>query len=108
MFDEMVADIREETVKYCYSMTLQTNTERKNAVTIAITRKDEYEDEEQQQLAQEKRVRGGNGMPPVRPQEDKKENHEPIRRDHPKIGRNDPCPCGSGKKYKNCHGRFEK
>ena len=108
MFDEMVADIREETVKYCYSMTLQTNTERKNAVTIAITRKDEYEDEEQQQLAQEKRARGGNGMPPVRPQEEKKENHEPIRRDHPKIGRNDPCPCGSGKKYKNCHGRFEK
>ena len=25
----------------------------------------------------------------------------------PRIGRNDPCPCGSGKKYKNCHGRFE-
>ena len=25
----------------------------------------------------------------------------------PKIGRNDPCPCGSGKKYKNCHGRNE-
>jgi preprotein translocase subunit SecA len=23
----------------------------------------------------------------------------------PKIGRNDPCPCGSGKKYKNCHGQ---
>jgi len=23
----------------------------------------------------------------------------------PKIGRNDPCPCGSGKKYKQCHGR---
>ena len=28
-----------------------------------------------------------------------------IRRTVPKIGRNDPCPCGSGKKYKNCHGR---
>jgi preprotein translocase subunit SecA len=27
-----------------------------------------------------------------------------IRRDAPKVGRNDPCPCGSGKKYKNCHG----
>jgi preprotein translocase subunit SecA len=27
-----------------------------------------------------------------------------IRRDTPKVGRNDPCPCGSGKKYKNCHG----
>ena len=28
-----------------------------------------------------------------------------IRNEGPKIGRNDPCPCGSGKKYKNCHGR---
>ena len=30
----------------------------------------------------------------------------PIRNEGPKIGRNDPCPCGSGKKYKNCHGRL--
>jgi preprotein translocase subunit SecA len=30
---------------------------------------------------------------------------EPVRRDHPKVGRNEPCPCGSGKKYKNCHGQ---
>jgi uncharacterized protein len=29
---------------------------------------------------------------------------EPIRRE-PKVGRNDPCPCGSGKKFKQCHGR---
>ena len=28
----------------------------------------------------------------------------PIMRDQPKVGRNDPCPCGSGKKYKQCHG----
>ena len=28
----------------------------------------------------------------------------PIRRDAPKVGRNDPCPCGSGKKYKKCCG----
>ena len=27
-----------------------------------------------------------------------------VRREEPKIGRNDPCPCGSGKKYKKCHG----
>ncbi|MDR2102524.1 MAG: SEC-C domain-containing protein [Treponema sp.] len=26
-------------------------------------------------------------------------------RTYPKVGRNDPCPCGSGKKYKHCHGR---
>ena len=30
----------------------------------------------------------------------------PVQRDQPKIGRNDPCPCGSGKKYKQCHGRL--
>jgi preprotein translocase subunit SecA len=29
---------------------------------------------------------------------------EPIKRDLPKVGRNDVCPCGSGKKYKKCHG----
>lgn len=29
---------------------------------------------------------------------------EPFVREQPKVGRNDPCPCGSGKKYKNCHG----
>jgi uncharacterized protein YecA (UPF0149 family) len=28
----------------------------------------------------------------------------PLRRETPKVGRNDPCPCGSGKKYKKCHG----
>jgi preprotein translocase subunit SecA len=27
-----------------------------------------------------------------------------VRRSYPKVGRNDPCPCGSGKKYKYCHG----
>jgi hypothetical protein len=30
-----------------------------------------------------------------------------VRRDKPKVGRNDPCPCGSGKKYKKCHGKDE-
>jgi len=28
-----------------------------------------------------------------------------VRRDEPKLGRNDPCYCGSGKKYKKCHGQ---
>ena len=28
-----------------------------------------------------------------------------VKREGPKVGRNDPCPCGSGKKYKNCHGQ---
>ncbi|MBN4080669.1 SEC-C domain-containing protein, partial [Beggiatoa alba] len=36
-----------------------------------------------------------------------KEEHTPFVRDGRKIGRNEPCPCGSGKKYKQCHGRLE-
>jgi len=39
---------------------------------------------------------GEAAQPPAAPQ--------PITRAHPKVGRNDPCPCGSGKKYKQCHG----
>ena len=30
---------------------------------------------------------------------------KPVVREQPKVGRNQPCPCGSGKKYKNCHGK---
>ncbi len=33
------------------------------------------------------------------------EPHQPFVRGVPKVGRNEPCPCGSGKKYKQCHGR---
>ena len=40
---------------------------------------------------------GGGGGP------EKNQKAEPVRVDK-KVGRNDPCPCGSGKKYKNCHG----
>ncbi|MDO5761057.1 MAG: preprotein translocase subunit SecA [Bacteroidales bacterium] len=42
------------------------------------------------------------------PQADTRERQplSPIVNDAPKIGRNDPCPCGSGKKYKNCHGKM--
>jgi preprotein translocase subunit SecA len=30
---------------------------------------------------------------------------KPFKREEPKVGRNDPCPCGSGRKYKKCHGQ---
>jgi uncharacterized protein len=40
---------------------------------------------------------------PMRERADR-ERRAPIRRAEPKIGRNDPCPCGSGKKYKKCCG----
>ncbi|MCU7881921.1 MAG: preprotein translocase subunit SecA [Candidatus Thiodiazotropha sp. (ex Lucinoma aequizonata)] len=44
---------------------------------------------------------------PVSDQADQEpEQHQPFVRDGRKIGRNEPCPCGSGKKYKQCHGRL--
>ena len=45
---------------------------------------------------------GGDGVPP----EDQDEAVQPFVRDGRKIGRNEPCPCGSGKKYKQCHGKL--
>jgi preprotein translocase subunit SecA len=36
-----------------------------------------------------------------------KESHTPFVRDGRKVGRNEPCPCGSGKKYKQCHGQLD-
>ncbi|MCE4514616.1 preprotein translocase subunit SecA [Xanthomonas hortorum] len=41
-------------------------------------------------------MQGGNAPLPV----------SQVTRDEPKVGRNDPCPCGSGKKYKHCHGQL--
>jgi preprotein translocase subunit SecA len=40
-------------------------------------------------------------------QESGKTQQQPLKREGEKIGRNDPCPCGSGKKYKKCCGRFK-
>jgi preprotein translocase subunit SecA len=45
-----------------------------------------------------------NGSPPPPPADEIQLPRVTIRRELPKVGRNDPCPCGSGKKYKHCHG----
>jgi preprotein translocase subunit SecA len=44
----------------------------------------------------------GNGPVPARTGGD--DVIKTFKREEPKVGRNDPCPCGSGKKYKKCHG----
>jgi preprotein translocase subunit SecA len=43
----------------------------------------------------------GGGAP-----QERQQRSEPVRADK-KVGRNDPCPCGSGKKYKQCHGKVQ-
>ena len=99
MFELMVASIQEEFVKFCYNVTVKTSSERRNITGPGESRKDEFVDEAPQ-------GQQGADVPPaaaaVPPREKKQET---VRRDTPKVGRNDPCPCGSGKKYKHCCGR---
>jgi uncharacterized protein YecA (UPF0149 family) len=62
--------------------------------------REEYEDEGNYTMLE---AGGGQSMQDMVPE---RENvQETVRRTTPKVGRNDPCPCGSGKKYKYCHGR---
>ena len=95
MFDEMISDIREETVKYCFNVTLETKTERHKVVKSENASKEEFSGEQS----------GMGNMAGEAPSEEKAPKREPVKRKEPKIGRNDPCPCGSGLKYKNCCGK---
>lgn len=81
MFDEMIKTIRENTARMMLTVQLRTAEEPKR-----------------EQVAKPTFQSGGDGS-------DEKKNM-PIRKKK-KPGRNDPCPCGSGKKYKNCCGRYE-
>ena len=47
-----------------------------------------------------------NAMGEAEPEGEQAEEHKPFTRQGRKIGRNEPCPCGSGKKYKQCHGKL--
>ncbi len=107
MFEEMIGDIREETVRYCFNVTINTSTERKTVIKGGQGRKDEYKDTTAAGAAQAqdqaRAAQGGHGqMPKQAPKPQDARKPETFRREMPKVGRNDPCPCGSGKKYKNC------
>lgn len=97
MFEAMINEIREQTVKYCFNVTVNTGTERKAIALEGEAKKDEYVEEDHQT--------GGISMPSEQRIPPREKKPEPVKRDHPKVGRNDPCPCGSGKKYKNCCGK---
>ena len=88
MFDEMVEEIKEDTVKYCYNITVLTRDTRHEEI-------------------QEKEVPKETTPKPSISKTNANTSEKPatVKRDKPKIGRNDPCPCGSGKKYKYCCGR---
>jgi len=75
MFDSMIANIQEETVRLLYHVRIEQKVEREQVAKVTGTNKDDTA------------VRG------------------PKRRESAKVYPNDPCPCGSGKKYKQCCGR---
>lgn len=96
MFDEMISGIKEEMVRFCYNVTLQTNTERRSVIGKGSERKAEFDASQYAERSPE-----GAEVP------EREFKQQTVVRSQPKIGRNEPCPCGSGKKYKNCCGRNE-
>ncbi len=89
MFDQMVNDIKNDVVKILLNINRVQKLERKQ--TVKITKQGLQEAAES--------LRGDI------PKESKEVTHTPVVNNGPKVGRNDPCPCGSGKKYKNCCGK---
>ncbi|CAG7839323.1 preprotein translocase subunit SecA [Clostridium haemolyticum] len=77
MFDEMINSIKIDTVKYLFHIQVERNIERERVAKETSTN-----------------INGDDSL-----------KQEPVRRDDDKVGRNDLCPCGSGKKYKNCCGK---
>lgn len=102
MFEEMIGDIKEETVRYCFGVTVNTRAQRKQVISGGENRKEDFEDSEMN-VRRGPSVGSGSGqMPNAAPKPEDARKPETFRREQPKVGRNDPCPCGSGKKYKNC------
>jgi preprotein translocase subunit SecA len=107
MFEAMMKRFREDTVRYLYLMQIveQAAASRAPAAPVSgdgnglgrSTTLDELEQEFQRKKRREleqARLAGAGDLQPV----------QQVRRSGDKVGRNDPCPCGSGKKYKKCCG----
>lgn len=86
MFEQMTNDIKIDVVKILTHIKGIQNTERKQTVKITG-----------EGLKQEET--------PTIPNKSQSAPNTPIKNQGPQVGRNDPCPCGSGKKYKNCCGK---
>ena len=88
MFEEMVANIKVDVVKILMHVRKKEGIKRQEQAKITGAA-----------LEAINSVDGGQRM------SDGTKSSTTVVNEHPKIGRNDPCYCGSGKKYKNCHGK---
>jgi len=89
MFEEMINAIKLDVTKIIMCVKKREGYERKSTVKITGEGREDIDAMINPELAQE----------------EKKQVKVPIVNDGPKVGRNDLCPCGSGKKYKNCCGK---
>jgi preprotein translocase subunit SecA len=98
MFELMIKSIKDDTVRFCFNVTLQTQTKRKQVISLGEGKKDEYD-----ALSGLSTTDGESPMPQAAPKPAVAVKQETVRKGVT-VGRNDPCPCGSGKKYKKCCG----
>ncbi len=97
MFDEMISQIKLEVAKIMlHIVKAENNIKRESSANITNAGLDSSS---VSQMHIE-----GESMPKT-PNSSSTEKRQPIVNDSPKVGRNDPCPCGSGKKYKQCCGK---
>ncbi|EPO2919978.1 preprotein translocase subunit SecA [Vibrio cholerae] len=74
---------------------------------VRVQQQEEVERMEAQRLAQaEEAARHAQAQHASADDAEQDESNQPMVRDERKVGRNEPCPCGSGKKYKQCHGQI--
>ncbi len=105
MFELMVKSICDEIVKYVFALTVETDAQRHARVAIRNASKEEASSAAEEERSRRKAMTQVK-PPAARPAgtDNSGEKPQPVR--VAKLpGRNDPCPCGSGKKYKNCCGR---
>ena len=88
MFEDLWNRITEEIVRYMFLLQPVTEEEQRDIQRQRRRQEMTFSTPRESAAAQ------GGSDAPVRP----------IQRAFPKVGRNEPCPCGSGKKYKRCHG----
>ncbi|MEK9650513.1 MAG: preprotein translocase subunit SecA [Gammaproteobacteria bacterium] len=101
MFEFMLSRIDEETVKLLFRLQLNSEEEVKELKKRAI-------EEHKSSQSHSKQIHEDakfNLMQNQNSEHMESSKEEPIRRDQPKIGRNEECHCGSGKKFKHCHGK---
>lgn len=97
LFQQMLEDIKYDTIRIISHVQVQ---EDDRTAELERQRREEMARRMQFEHAQ------AQGVEAEAAEQDAAEAHQPFVREGRKVGRNDPCPCGSGKKYKQCHGKI--